>query len=387
MNENSISDSLYEAMIAYYGNKITQEQADILLAWIRENNDNLAYFQETGKIWYASGMIKKCEKDPSKAWLNLVQKIEDNEKRPFPKPVVRIRISTIYKLAVSVLLLVSLGIASITIFKNRNKVSGNSFFEAVAPKGSRSVVTLLDGSIVWLNSGTTLRYTADFGKTSRNVNLEGEAFFSVSENKEIPFMVRTPEICITALGTSFNVKAYSDENTIETTLESGEIKIDNINRDGNITMDESVFLKPNQKAVFMKNTGNLNLVSRNQASPVKKNEKITKIKPVQIVIDTLVDTKLTTSWKDSRWIFKSERLSKLVPILERRYDVTITFMDSALIDYKFTGTLEEESLKQVLNALSLAAPIIFEVSQNNVFLYENQELRSRYQRQVQQQNQ
>ena len=387
MNENSISDSLYEAMIAYYGNKLTQEQADELLAWIGESNENLTYFQETGKLWYASGMIKKCEKDTFKAWMNLVQKIEENEKRPMPKPVIRIRTAIIYKFAASVLLLLALGTISIIALRNHNKLSREEFFEAVAPKGSRSVVTLLDGSIVWLNSGTTLRCMADFGQSSRNVILDGEAFFSVAENKEMPFRVKASDIWITAIGTSFNVKAYSDENIIETTLETGEIRIDNVNNDGRISTTESVILKPNQKAVFMKNSGNLSLSGRNQESTVKRKEAIAKIKPVQIRIDSLVDTKLTTSWKDSRWIFKSERLSKLVPILERRYDVTITFMDSVLIDYKFTGTLEEESLKQVLNALTLAAPIKYEVSQNNVLLYENQELRSRYRRQIQQRNQ
>ena len=386
MNENYISDSLYEAMVAYYGNRLTQEQADELLAWIGASNENLAYFQETGKIWHASGMIKKCEKDTRKAWMNLVQKIEENEKRPMPKPVISIRTSTVYKFAASVLLLVAVGTIGIITLKNRNKLSREEFFEAVAPKGSRSVVTLMDGSIVWLNSGTSLRCTADFAQSSRNVILEGEAFFSVAENKEMPFRVKASEIWITALGTSFNVKAYSDENIIETTLETGEIRIDNINKDGPTSTAESIFLKPNQKAVFIKSSSDLSLVSRNQTSPIKKKEAIARIKPTQIRIDSLVDTKLSTSWKDSRWIFKSERLSKLVPILERRYDVTITFMDSVLIDYKFTGTLEEESLRQVLNALTLAAPIKFEVSQNNVFLYENQELRRRYQRQIQQRN-
>ena len=85
----------------------------------------------------------------------------------------------------------------------------------------------------------------------------------------------------------------------------------------------------------------------------------------------MVDTKLTTSWKDSRWIFKSEKLVKLAPILERRYDITVTFRDSVLRSYKFTGTLKEESLEQVLNAMCLAAPIRYEINHNQVLFFKD----------------
>jgi ferric-dicitrate binding protein FerR (iron transport regulator) len=378
MKEDFISDSVYEAMVAYFESKLTQVQAEELIAWIGENNNNLRYFLDTEKIWYASGMIKREEKDTGKAWKKLVEKIDNNNIRPMPKPVIHIRISSIYKIASIILILIAVGVGSIFVFRNPEKFSRGEYFEAVAPKGSRSVITLSDGSVVWLNSDTKIKYQADFGQNSRNVILEGEAFFNVSENKEIPFRVHASELCITALGTSFNVKAYSDENIIETTLETGEIRIDKLDGKQGNSEAETVFLKPNQKAVFLRNISDLTLDNRKKAAPVKKNEVSAIIKPLSIKIDSLVDTKLTTSWKDSRWIFKSEKLSKLAPVLERRYDVTITFMDSILVNYKFTGTLKEESLEQVLKALTLAAPIRFEVARNKVYLFEDQEQRSKY---------
>jgi transmembrane sensor len=385
MNENSIPDSLYEAMVAYFENRITQTQAEELISWIGRNPGNLDCFHETEKTWHASGMLRQEKKDTGGAWQELVERINDNGKRPVPGRMVRIRISTLYKAAAAVLLLIAIGAGTI-FFSNSRQIFGVQTFEAAAPRGSRSVITLSDGSIVWLNSGTTLKYTSDFGKSSRDVILDGEAFFNITQNREIPFKVNTSEICITALGTSFNVKAYSDENTIETTLETGEVRIDRISPGSRTAAVKPVFLKPNQKAVFIKGSDNPDISSRKPAEAAEKISNEIKIKPPLVQIDSLVDTRLFTSWKDSRWFFKSEKLSDLAPILERRYDVQITFMDSVTVNFKFTGTLKEESLVQVLHALTIAAPIRYEVSQNKVFLYEDKELKTRYMRQQNQHN-
>jgi ferric-dicitrate binding protein FerR (iron transport regulator) len=196
----------------------------------------------------------------------------------------------------------------------------------------------------------------------------------------MPFRVNTSDVCITATGTAFNVKAYNDESIIETTLELGEVRIDALNTSKHKSESQPVFLKPNQKAVFVKSNRNLSInqpqtqLTRDNSEPV--------IKPVHLKVDTMVDTKLTTSWKDSRWIFKSEKLLNLAPILERRYDITIIFRDSVLRSYKFTGTLKEESLEQVLKAMCLAAPIRYEIIHNQVLFFEDSTLKYKYQRPV-----
>jgi len=382
MNDNNITDAIYEAIIAYHENSLTQDQAHVLLAWIEESADNLEYLRETGKILNVTRLLRKSGEDTGEVWNELVSRIEEKKERPFPKPAIKLTLSALYRAAAVVLILIAAGIGTIFIFRNPAKAPAHKYFEAVAPKGSRSVITLSDGSVVWLNSGTTLKYQPDFGKTSRNVILDGEAYFSVAENRDKPFTVTASEIIITAIGTSFNVKAYSDEDIVETTLETGEIRIDNIDNGGRNASAKPVFLKPNQKAVYLKSSGNVNISDKEKAVLADNNQTRPKVKPVELKIDSLVDTKLSTSWKDSRWIFKSERLSNLVPILERRYDIDITFADSALVNYKFSGTLREESLKQVLNALTSALPIIrYEISENVVSLYEDKEMKDRFLRQ------
>ena len=158
------------------------------------------------------------------------------------------------------------------------------------------------------------------------------------------------------------------------------MRIDALNASQRKSESAPVFLKPNQKAVFIKSSKNLNVTNIRQKPQIPQNDQVLKIKTVPLRVDSLVDTKLTTSWKDSRWIFKSEKLCNLAPILERRYDISIAFRDSALNSYKFTGTLKEESLEQVLKAICLAAPIRYEIKHNQVFFIENSSQKNKYQK-------
>jgi transmembrane sensor len=378
MNKLFISDSIAEAIVGYYTNQLTQGQAEELLKWVNEKEDNLHHFHEIGKIWYSSGLLSNKESDVGKAWKKLLDKIKDNDIRPAPKPEVRISVSVLYRIAAVVLLMVTLSIGSIYIFRSPKQKSEIAFFETLAPKGSRSCITLSDGSTVWLNSGTKLQYQRNFGQEGREIYLEGEAYFVVAKNKEMPFRVKTRDICVTAIGTAFNVKAYNEENIVETTLENGEVRIDALNVSKSKSEATPVYLKPNQKAIFLKNSKNLSINDPLQKVALPKNNPGAKLRTVTLKIDSLVDTKLTTSWKDSRWIFKSEKLHKLVPILERRYDVTITFRDSLLMSYKFTGTLKEESLEQVLKAICMAAPIRYEIIHNQVLFFEDHSQKNKY---------
>ena len=378
MKEKNISDSLTEAIVGYYTNNLTQAQSEELLEWLGENEENRQYLFELGKVWYASSQLSTKEKDTNGAWANLLDKIKENDIRQMPKPELRIGLSFLFRVAAAVLLVAVIGIGTIFIFRSPKTKSEIAYFEAFAPKGSRSFITLSDGSTVWLNSGTKLRYQSNFGKEDRDLFLEGEAYFVVARNPDMPFRVKTSDVCITAIGTAFNVKAYNDEGSIETTLEKGEVRIDALD-DSKLKVESTpVFLKPNQKAVFIKSNKNISVNSSVQQPQVAVNEPAGKIKTIPLSIENMADTKLTTSWKDSRWIFKSEKLISLKPILERRYDISIIFRDSVLMSYKFTGTLKEESLEQVLNAICLASPIKYEINHNQVLFFEAGSVKSQY---------
>jgi len=140
----------------------------------------------------------------------------------------------------------------------------------------------------------------------------------------------------------------------------------------------SVILKPNQKALFYKTEGNIAVNETNIAEKPIEREAIAPQKLIPVKVLNVTDTKIYTSWKDARWIFKNEKLVDLVPKIERRYDVNITFRDTVLKSYAFTGTLMEESLEQVLKALQLSAPIGFEIKEKNLILFEDRTIESRY---------
>jgi ferric-dicitrate binding protein FerR (iron transport regulator) len=356
-------------MIAYYENRLSQEQADELLTWLEKDKQNQTVFLETGEMWYASGLLSTKKQDTDKAFSVLQGKIRERKILPFSGKTITIGLSTIYKVAAAIFIVITIGTGSFFLFTSKDGSLSGKYFIAEAPRGSRSVISLPDGSSVWLNSGTKLTYPADFGDKAREVTLEGEAFFSVAKNRNIPFRVTTSDIVVTALGTSFNVKAYSEEAVVEATLETGEVRIDQLHQSKNSTVS-SVFLKPNQKALFIKSTKTLSLNEEKEARPAKRIEKVENIIPGLIKVDSLFDTRLATSWKDSRWIFRSEKLQNLAPILERRYDVTISFRDSVLCNYRFTGTLKEETLEQVMTALCIATPTMkYEISDHSVVLF------------------
>ena len=208
----------------------------------------------------------------------------------------------------------------------------------------------------------------------REVYLEGEAYFEVKKNNLSAFSVITSDINVTALGTSFNIKAYKDEDEIETTLVKGKVSIEK--RDVSGKSKQITILGPNQKAVYVKSENKLDV---NTEMNIKDNEVIKPSKRKEkFIITHNIDTELSTSWKDNRWILKDENLKSLASKIERRYDVKIVFEDKSLHDYTFTGILENETLEQMLQVIQLTAPIDYSISRKEVYIKENMFLKKQY---------
>jgi transmembrane sensor len=235
--------------------------------------------------------------------------------------------------------------------------------ELSIPMGSKSKITLSDGTKVWLNSGSTLKYPSVFLANKREIYLEGEAYFDVTHDKERPFIVNTSEIHIKVLGTKFNVKSYPDENLIETTLVSGSIEIE-AKQQGEKTK-RLLRLEPNQKATFSRTTNNLLLTE------ITEPEKIEPLPVGNIHVAREVNTEIVTSWKDNKLVFNRERFENIATRLERWYDVHIIIEDSTLKEYRYTGTFEKETLEQALYALKLASPFEYTIDKNNILIYKS----------------
>lgn len=235
------------------------------------------------------------------------------------------------------------------------------------PYGSKSKIVLPDGSVVNLNSGSSLTYCLSADSVNRSVFLAGEGFFNVAKDARRPFYVNTQGMKLKVLGTTFNVKAYPDENTEEATLVSGKVEI--YASSDKIESGKPVVLKPNQSAVFDKSGNNLHSFSQTDLAT-------TEILPVELrAIKTQPTQKVdqTISWKENRLIFDNESFNDLVVKIERWYDVKIVVNDPELSTVRFTGRFDKETIQQVLNALVTIAPFNYTIKQNLITISKKQQ--------------
>ncbi len=186
------------------------------------------------------------------------------------------------------------------------------------PYGSKTRIVLPDSSVVTLNSGSSLKYSASgFNSDNRSVSLSGEGFFSVNTDSTRPFYVTTPGIKVKVLGTTFNLKAYPDEFIEEATLIEGKVEIyasNDLNEEG-----KPVILNPNQNAIFSKSA---EIVKPVDASINDKPE-IAPVKLRTIELQLTSEIEQTIAWKDNTLIFDNEPFSSLSVKLERWYDVKV----------------------------------------------------------------
>jgi ferric-dicitrate binding protein FerR (iron transport regulator) len=248
-----------------------------------------------------------------------------------------------------------------------------------APLGSKSNIILPDGSSIWLNAGSVISYPSDFGIEKRNLQLTGEAFFDVKSDSLMPFNVHTSGMTIRALGTRFNVKAYPNDNIIAATLEEGIIDVAiQISSDGK-TSEQSVKLKPKEQLVIQKAlTAKEQEATKQHTRDNPKQHVSTQPIIQEVIIKPNVKTELSTSWKDNKWIINDEPLVLFASNLERRYNLRIRFASEELKDYKFSGIFEDETVEQILTALSLAAPVNYTFNKNNVILSLNQKDKDKF---------
>lgn len=349
--------------------KIADEDLNILMEDLRKNPDKRKLFDEYVDIWQAALKAGKThDYNAEKAWQNMKCKIRNNSGRAGQSQSSQL-VRRIQQVAAAVIIMVVVGTLAFSLLKNK-RISGKdtALSEYIIPYGSRSQLVLPDGTRIWLNSGSKIKYDRQFGQNNRNISLEGEAYFDVKRNERLPFFVNTSELTIKVLGTAFNIKAYPDEDFIETTVEKGMVQIiEDMKSDAG---REKIILKANQKLLYTR-TDALKQPDVNDVKTSTGSDLIKIKKPLTAVLDDNVYTNIYTSWKDNRWIIEREELQSLATKLERRYDVKIIISDESLKHYVFSGILEDETLEQVLEAIKLTAPILYQIDQKQVILSRN----------------
>jgi transmembrane sensor len=253
-----------------------------------------------------------------------------------------------------------------------------TFCEIKAPLGAKSEIILPDGSHVLLNAGSKIKYYSDFNIKNRNLFLEGEAYFKVAKNKRIPLIVNAANINIRAVGTEFNVKAYKNERMIETTLVEGIVEISKGGSAGD--RSEKISLTPNQKAVYIKDDNQLSISVTKSKESEKPNAPKNAPKELYIkpVISDKIDIAPIVAWTQDRLMFRGETLENICVKLNRKYDVIFEFENEEVKKLCFTGTLEDETIEQVLNVIKSISPIDYTINKKLIILKENTRQASQY---------
>ncbi|MEQ6121229.1 FecR family protein [Reichenbachiella sp. MALMAid0571] len=256
----------------------------------------------------------------------------------------KIRLWSVFKYAAIILL--SIGFSWFAYdLTNEEKVIPKyaKVIEKSNEKGRKTTFNLPDGTIVKLNSNSSLRFPEYFDNEKREVILEGEAFFEVTKNKNKPFIIRSGDITTTVLGTSFNVNASPGSDKIEIAVVTGKVKVENTDAGSNSAV---VYLEPNKKAVYNANTKSLNKM------------------------DFLAEEDI--AWKDGVIIFKHAGEPDVIKRLEEWYGVDISMENRTQKKWDLNARFENSTLEHVLKVVGHQIGFDFKIKDNNVILkYEN----------------
>ena len=222
------------------------------------------------------------------------------------------------RIAAVIIFILSTSVSTYYIYTEYNSKSNLLSYQTIVPLGSQTKIVLPDGTIAWLNSGSTLKYNNSYGNKNRTVYLTGEGYFEVYKNPGKPFFVYANDIKVKVLGTVFNVRTYNDEGTVEVNLLEGKVDISMSKGETN----QILSLLPNEKMVYNK---------------VEKS--ITSYK---------TDAKRAATWTTGKLCFVDASLEDIAKDLERKYDIHIQIKSQSIKDELFSGSLD---LNQPVNKI------------------------------------
>ncbi len=291
------------------GEQLTSKERKELLAWINLSEENKAEYMELKNAWVLSSIAK--------ANIQILAK-QKSKKTIMMNPLLRY--------AAILLIAFLTGAMSLYLLSNENVEIKYTTIEV--PTGERSILSLPDGTKIWLSAETKITYATNFSSTDRKVSLEGEAFFEVTKDPKHPFSIASEYGTIEVLGTAFNLKTHKDI-PFETTLIEGVVSFTSKDK-------QYCVLKANQKLTL--EHGKL---------------VVAEIKPVKGDV-----------WKTDGFYFDNEDFETIAKRLEKQYGVHVE-LDENLNDVRFSGQIHKTSLHEVLRIINKTHPIAYQFNANN----------------------
>jgi len=313
----------------------SDEELSLLKEWLEADEKNILQFEGINDTFQSVVTVTKLNAGKSDhGWKKLRQRI-DLEKGAKVVPFQR-KYSFPIKIAASVALVLS----SYFILRNVLSKSESTQYKPILvqnSKGNKTSLVLPDSSIVFLNANSTLEYSDDFGTNSRDVKLNGEAFFDVRKGKH-DFVVTTNNLSIQVKGTKFNVSSTDLDGTEKTTLEEGHVVLQ-------IKGKANVYdMKPGDQIMF---------------NAQSKKVTLKKVNPTNF-----------SAWKEDHIHFENALLYDIAIKLENRYKVNITIDEELARRESITMTIENEPIEEVLELIKLSSRLQYKIKDNQITIYE-----------------
>ncbi|WP_346863954.1 FecR domain-containing protein [uncultured Draconibacterium sp.] len=311
------------SILKYLQGKASEKEKELFFRWLEESPEHKEEFSAVKKIWALSAKYKNTE---GTIWADLKPVVQPEKKTH--KHFIRI-------LKQAAIFIILVGCGALAQFYISQKADNNQTvyadsFSVKAPLGQMTNLELPDGTLVMLNSGTTISYSGDFTSGNRQVYLQGEAFFDVQKDVDHPFIVNSEFLGVKVYGTSFNIQAYPEDRTFAATLVEGSIGLLDANG------EEVTKLVPGEKACFDESGTNIEIKQ--------------------------VDTAMYTSWKEGLVTYRNERLEDIAKQIERWYNVEIVIQKEGLGDERYFGTiLKNKPIDQILEVLKLTTSLQYEI--------------------------
>lgn len=309
-----------EHIIAYIEHRLSGEEMEDFNCLLESSPELRKEVDDIRFIFESTALLKRQKQiNTEKRWKKLSQQIQfDHYKQKWLN----------YSRTAAAILLIPVLIVTFSLIhtlKEREQQPVEQI-ELKSARGLISKITLPDGSEVWLNSGSSLSYPSRFTDDLREVHLSGEAYFHVNSDKSHRFdVIVSGGIKVSAYGTEFNIYAYAEDATIETTLVDGHIEV------GPPAQPPVCNINPGQQVIFNKETNKIETVKANLL--------------------------VKTAWKDGKMIFRRANMSEIIQRLSRHFNVDIKLEGDELYNYEYSATFTTESLRDILLLLEKTAPI------------------------------
>lgn len=326
-----------ELIATYLSQGLKSEKLSELENWLKASPENQKHFQQMREIWFSTISANEEERynkeEAYSRFLNRTCQIPQEE-----KTVKKLSLHKFFYGAAAVALLCLISFAS---YRTGTEQVKKQFAEMVveAPLGSKTRLYLPDGTLVWLNAGSTITYSQGFGVEERKLKLSGEGYFEVTHNKQLPFEITTKELQLRVLGTKFNFRNYPEDEEVSVSLLEGKVSLRNY-----LKNDALCYLEPDQKAILNKKNGKL-MVSASEA-------------------------RYTAEWTNGFLFFDEELLPDIIKELERSYNVKIYIEDESLKTFRFYGNFvrKEQTIQEILEMLASTGKLEYKIEGKTVRL-------------------